>query len=215
VTGRQTRYSRDASEFDRAIAFIDATFALALTLLVTTLEIDDKPSSFTSVSALADAVGPQFIAFAIAFTVIAGYWLMHHRMFASFVALDTPTIVVNLCLIAAIVLLPFSTASVGDPGVDDLALPTVLMAVNIAAVSSLFVLVWVSGSRRGLLDHAPSSGEWRNQVINGLVPAAVFLASVPVAYLASPDTARLVWLSLVVINPAVGRLTARPHRSSG
>jgi hypothetical protein len=30
------------SSFDRAIAFIDATFALALTLLVTSLEIDDQ-----------------------------------------------------------------------------------------------------------------------------------------------------------------------------
>ena len=33
------RYSRDESEFDRAVAFIDAAFALALTLLVTSLDI--------------------------------------------------------------------------------------------------------------------------------------------------------------------------------
>jgi uncharacterized membrane protein len=137
------RYSREQSEFDRAIAFVDATFALALTLLITTLDVDDKPSSFTSVSALADAVGPQFLAFLIAFAVIAGYWLMSHRMVASFVAIDYPTIVVNLCMVAAVVVLPFSTASVGDPDVADLALPTVLMAVNVAAVSSLHTLVWV------------------------------------------------------------------------
>jgi hypothetical protein len=49
-------------------------------------------------------------------------------------------------------------------------------------------------------------------VINGLVPAAVFLASVPIAYLASPDVARLSWLSLLAINPAVGALTARSRR---
>ena len=36
------RYSRDDSEFDRAIGFIDATFALALTLLITTLEVADE-----------------------------------------------------------------------------------------------------------------------------------------------------------------------------
>lgn len=34
------RYSREQAEFDRAIGFMDATFALALTLLVTTLEVD-------------------------------------------------------------------------------------------------------------------------------------------------------------------------------
>src|SRR5215204_3330528 len=141
------RYSRDASEFDRAIAFVDATFAVALTLLITTLEIDDAPSSFTSLSALGDAVGPQFIAFLIAFAVIAVYWLMNHRMVAAFVAIDTRTIVASLCLVAAVVLLPFTTASVGDPEVADLALPTVLMAVNIAAVSSLHTLVWVVACR--------------------------------------------------------------------
>jgi uncharacterized membrane protein len=212
VTGKGARYSRDQSEFDRAIAFIDATFALALTLLITTLDVDDKASSFTSMSALADAVGPQFLTFLIAFAVIAGYWLMSHRMVASFVAIDYPTIVANLCLVAAIVLLPFSTAAVGDPDVDELALPTVLMAVNVAAVASLHTVVWATASRRGLLDHTPTSGEWRDKVINGLVPAAVFLASVPIAYLASPDVARLSWLSLLAINPAVGALTARSRR---
>jgi uncharacterized membrane protein len=206
------RYSRDVAEFDRAIGFIDGTFAVALTLLITTLDVDDKPASFASVSALADAVGPQFIAFVIAFAVIASYWLAHHRMVASFVALDARTIVVNLCLVAAIVLLPFSTDSVGDPGVDDLALPTVLMAVNVALVSSLSTLVWVTASRRRLLDHTPSKAEWRQTVIGGLTPAAVFLASVPLAYLVSAGFARLAWLSLLVINPAVGTLLARARR---
>jgi uncharacterized membrane protein len=215
VAARQVRYSRDVAEFDRAIAFIDGTFAVALTLLITTLDIGDKRSAFASVSALADAIGPQFVAFLIAFAVIAGYWLMHHRMAANFVALDTRTIVVNLCLVAAIVLLPFSTDSVGDPGVADLVLPTVLMAINIAVVSSLYTLVWVTASRRRLLDHRPDTGEWRETVINGLAPAAVFLASVPLALLVSPGVARLSWLSLLVVNPAVGTLTARARRPRG
>jgi hypothetical protein len=52
-------------------------------------------------------------------------------------------------------------------------------------------------------------------VINGLTPVAVFLASVPIAYLASPDAARLFWLSLLVLNPGVGALTARARRAEG
>jgi len=208
VDETEVRYPRDSTEFGRAMAFMDAAIAVALTFLITTLEIEDPPSSFTSLSALADAVGPQFIAFAIAFAVIAGYWLMHHRMVAGFVALDTRTIVLNLCLVAAIVLLPFSTAAVGDPGVEDLPLPTVLMAVNVAAVSSLYTLIWATAARRELLDHRPTLGEWRGSVVNGLTPAAVFLASVPVAYLASPEAARYSWLLLLVINPLVGRLMA-------
>ena len=209
------RYSRDASEFDRAIAFIDATFAVALTLLITTLDVDDPASSFASWSAFGDAAGAQLLAFAIAFAVIAAYWLANHRMVASFVALDRPTIVASLFLIAAIVLLPFSTRSVGDPDVADLPLPTVLMAVNVAAVSALHTLVWVVASRGGLLDHTPTAAERGEWVINGLVPAAVFLAAVPIAYLVSPDIARLSWISLLAVNPGVGALTARARRLSG
>jgi len=67
------RYSRDQSEFDRAVAFIDATFAVALTLLITGLDVRDPSSAFRNLSALADAVGAQFISFVIAFTVIASY----------------------------------------------------------------------------------------------------------------------------------------------
>jgi uncharacterized membrane protein len=203
------RYSRDESEFDRAIGFIDATFAVPLTLLITGLDVDNRRSSFADISALADDIGPQFIAFLISFAVIAGYWLQHHRMVRSFVALDTRNIVVNLALVAAIVLLPFSTAAVGDSGVENLPLPTVLMAVNIAVVSALFTLVWVAASHDDLLDHTPSTGEWRSTVINGLVPTAVFLVSVPIAYLASPDVARLSWFSLLAVNPVVGVMTAR------
>ena len=210
--GRPGRYSRDVGEFDRAIAFIDATFAFAMTLLVTTLDVGDVPSAFQNLSSLDDAVGAQFIAFLISFAVIASQWLANHRMVANFVALDTPTIVAHLFLLAAVVLLPFTTASVGDPDAADLPLPTVLMAVSIAAVLTLNVVVYVVACRRGVLDHLPSAGEWRETVVTGLAPAAVFLASVPIAYLASPVAARISWIALLVVNPAVGRVMARARR---
>ena len=152
------------------------------------------------------------IAFAITFVVIASYWLAHHRLVAACVAIDRPTIIVNLVLIAAVVLLPFSTASVGDPSVADLPLPTVLMAVNVAIVSLLHLAVWLVVAHRGLLDHTPTPGERSDRVINGLATPAVFLISVPIAYLASPDAARLSWLALLAINPAVGSWTARARR---
>ncbi|MQA72789.1 MAG: DUF1211 domain-containing protein [Solirubrobacterales bacterium] len=203
------RYARDGAEFDRAIAFVDATFALALTLLVTTLDIDDPAEAWRNVATLADAVGQQFGAFVIAFIVIASYWLAHHRLIGSFTALDVPVIVANLGLIAAIVLLPFTTASVGDPAVEDLALPTILMAVNVAAATACYALIYAMAVRRGLLASRPSRRQLRADFVDILTPAAVFLASVPVAALASPGAARLVWLSLAVIGPVVGRLTAR------
>ena len=200
------RYRRDDSEFDRAIGFVDATYALALTLLVTTLDIDDLPTAWSSPGSLFDAVGAQFIAFAIAFAVIANYWVVHHRMIASFGAIDYPTIVANLFLICAIVLLPFSTQSVGDPSVDELALPTAVMAVNVAAASILHSTVFAMGARRGLLARPSPPEEVRGYLLLGLLPAVVFLASVPVAYAASPAAARGCGVALVPLNLIAGKL---------
>lgn len=202
------RYSRDDSEFDRAIGFIDATFALALTLLITTLEIPE-PSAWDSLASLNDAVGAQLIAFAIAFVVISGYWLRHHRMVASFSAIDYPTIGLNLALVAAIVLIPFSTRAVGDPGIEDLALPTALMAVNIAAASLLHWAVYWFARHRGLMSPQPSSAEANQYLLNAISTAGVFLLSIPVAYLLSPDWGRVFWLALIPIGYLLDRRAKR------
>jgi len=202
-------YDREQGEFDRAIGFIDATYALALTLLVTTLEIEDTPSAWTDLGALFDAIGYQFIAFLIAFWVIAQYWLAHHRLIAKFQGIDQPTIIVNLCLLAAIVLLPFSTQAVGDPPVEDLPLPQTVMALNVAAASLLTTLVYLTALRRGLFRRAPSRDEINSYLLHALAPAAVFLASIPVAHLASAGAGRLFWFLLIPLNPLIDRVVGR------
>lgn len=209
------RFTRDDAAFDRAIGFVDATYALALTLLVTTLDIDDAPAAFADVGSLFDAIGAQFIAFLIAFAVIANYWLEHHRMISAWGAIDSPTIVANLVLVGAIVLLPFSTQSVGDPDVEALALPTVIMAINVAAASLLHNWVFSLGVRRGLLAEPRPRAETRGYLVLGLIPAVVFCASIPVAALVSPEAGRAVWLTLVVIGPVAHRMVgARVEHSA-
>ena len=203
------RYSREESEFDRAIGFFDATFALALTLLVTTLDVSGESSVWESLGSLDDEVGSQFIAFAIAFALIANYWLVHHRLIASFDALDTPVIVANLFLIAAIVLLPFSTEAVGDPEIDDLALPTAVFALDVAAASMMLTIIYWLAWKRDLLRSRPSRAELRANLIASVVPAVIFVVSIPIAYLASATAAKLSWLSLIILN----RLSSPRRRS--
>jgi uncharacterized membrane protein len=203
------RYKREDNEFDRAIAFIDATFAVAMTLLVTTLDVDTDAGSWSSVGDLYDSGGSQFIAFAISFVVIAGYWLAHYRLFAGFVGIDIPVIVANLVLLAAIVVLPFTTEYAGDPDINDLALPTVIVSINIAAVSSAFTVVYVLAVRRGLARRVPAPQEVLWSALALLAPAMVFLLSIPIAVFADPVYAQLSWLALIVVNPWFGRRAAR------
>jgi uncharacterized membrane protein len=209
------RYRRDDSEFDRAIAFIDATFAVALTLLVTTLDVKSNPGSWNSLDHFYDAMGSQLVAFAISFAVIAMYWVAHYRLVASFGAIDIRLIVLNLCMLAAIVVLPFTTEAGGDPAVGDLPLPAVVLSVNLAAVSIAFTCIYVAARRRGLLRETHDQREFRWRTALFLAPGVVFLLSVPVAYAVAPGTARLVWLLLLVINPYLGHGLVRAMKADG
>jgi uncharacterized membrane protein len=176
---------------------------------VTTIEVEDPATAWTSLSALDDEIGAQLVAFAIAFAVIARYWLLHHRMIASFAALDGPLIVANLVLVAGVVLLPFSTRSVGDPGISDLPLPTAVMAANVAAVTIIHNGIYAMARERGLLDPRPTAADLGWWLAAGLVPAVVFIASIPVAYAASPLTAKLTWLAVLPLGLTVDRMAAR------
>lgn len=207
-------YQRDEDEFGRAVGFFDATYALALTLLVTTLDVGDSRANWIDLGALGDAVGSQLIAFLISFGVIAIFWLHNHRLLSQFAAIDLPLIVLNLALVGAIVLVPFTTEALGAGNVDDLPLPTAVYAANIAAVSILNAAVYEVARRRGLLRQAPDRRTARASVLGALGPAAVFICSIPIAYLGSASAARWFWISIIVVGPLSGRsLRPRPRRS--
>ncbi|MGH2957083.1 MAG: hypothetical protein ACRDL6_08830 [Solirubrobacterales bacterium] len=87
------------------------------------------------------------------------------------------------------------------------------MAVNVAAASMLSTLIYWLAWRRDLFRSPPSSPELRGYLLASMLPAGVFLASVPIAYLASADATQLSWLSLVVLSPLVGRRSGRDRRA--
>jgi uncharacterized membrane protein len=202
-------YRREESEFDRAVAFIDATYALALTLLVTTLDIGGERLAWQNLSTLDDALGSQFIAFLISFVVIAGFWLRNHRMVASWTAIDTPLIVLNLAIVAVVILLPFTTEAMGDERVSDLPLPTAVYALDIALACLLSTAAYLLARRRGLARSEDDPAEPLHVVLAGLTSGAVFLISIAIAYLASPDAARWSWLALVPLAFVDGALARR------
>lgn len=198
-------YQRGEDEFGRAVSFFDATYALALTLLVTTLDVGDDRSNWVDFGALQNAVGSQFVAFLISFAVIGVFWLHNHQLLSQFGAIDLPLIVINLALVATVVLLPFTTEALGGGNVDDLPLPTAVYAGNVALASLLNVVAFVAARQRGLLREQPDRGTTLATIVGGLGPALVFTCSIPIAYLASPEAARWSWLALVVIAPLAGR----------
>jgi hypothetical protein len=93
---------------------------------------------------------------------------------------------VNLVLLAFVVLLPFTTDALGqfrDP------LATAVFAGNVAVISSTEAVMSVLAWREGLMSVPPSRRLMRLNLVPQLVPSAVFLALIPVAYLVSSSAA--------------------------
>jgi uncharacterized membrane protein len=177
-------------EFSRIVAFSDGVFAIAITLLV--LGLDISPS--VPLDEIARAIRDQwdnFLAFAISFAVIGRFWVVHHRFFGEVQAFDGRLLSLNLLYLATIVLIPFSSKVLGDYGSETAA--AVLYAVNLSAV--ILVGLWMTGyAHRAGLTTIDAAAHRETQVRAGYI-AAVFLTSIPVAFL-SPAVAELMWLGL-------------------
>lgn len=177
-------------EFARIVAFSDGVFAIAITLLVLSLNVPEHLHG----ESLGEALWEQrqdLFAYAISFAVIGRFWVIHHRLFADVVGFDGRLLALNILYLAWIVLIPFSSEVLGDHGGDTDAV--VLYAVNLAVVAVLGWLMAYDAHRSGLANIDPR--EEREFRIRAFFVAIVFLVSVPLAYV-SPSLAPLAWLIL-------------------
>ena len=151
------RYARDTLEFGRVVNLSDALFAIALTLIVFTL--DASVVSLDRVDGvLIDQTG-QLVAFVLSFAVIANFWWIHHRFFANLGGLEPGLILLNLALLGAVALIPFPTSLLGrDPTVRGSVVPY-LALLSLVAVLHLL-----------LLARANAVDAWRRPMPPGLFP---------------------------------------------
>lgn len=203
------RYERESVEFARTFAFLDAIYAIALTLLVVNI---DPPAAaeWASLATLADSgLGWQLLGFGISFAVIAVFWRANHRIVGGFSAITPATITANLVAIAFVVLIPFSTQGISDAETADQPLAVSIYAVNISVAVLAQVVVFLMARRDGVLRNPMPRRADTVKLIDTLTTPAVFLASIPVAYLFGADWARYTWAALIVIGPISGRWAAR------
>jgi uncharacterized membrane protein len=151
------RYSRDSSEFSRVANLSDAIFAIAMTLLVLTLERPEVPAGELG-SALADQL-PQLIAFVLSFALVANVWWLHHKYFSLLEEIEPVLIAINLVLLMAVAVIPFPTSLIGNE-------PTAQAAV----LPYIGVLVVLSLVYAAMLVRARAADLWRVQLPAGLFP---------------------------------------------
>jgi uncharacterized membrane protein len=210
--------ARDTAEFGRAVGFVDATFAIAATLLVTTLVPADR--DWETWSRFWNTVDAPLLAFGLSFWVVGAYWWANHRFVGTLAEISPRLMIAMLVLLAFVVLLPFTTRGLGTAPAAAAEVTTVVYAANVAIVSGMETVLYRLAWREGLFRRAPSVREVAARSVAQLVPTAVFLVSIPVTFLAGATAGRLTWLALIPLGVFVGwwanaRLDDNPARRRG
>jgi uncharacterized membrane protein len=190
---------------DRVLAFSDAVFAIAITLL--TLKLEVRPglhgSAFTS--SLRDLL-PSLGAYALSYVILGQLWLTHHRIFSVIALVDRPILLLNLAFLGLIAMMPFPVRLLSD--YHDRSLAVALYALTFIVAMLLQGLLWTyvtRPERRHLLSE-PVSDEVRHgftRTIGGTLVG--FGAVVPLAMFA-PRFAVLIWLAMLPLQLLVAWL---------
>jgi uncharacterized membrane protein len=185
-------FARGELEFDRLAFFSDAIYAISLTLLVVALDIPriaDTSSNRDLWDAL-DELQPEIIMFFVSFFVIGFFWLAHHRFVARLAAINHKLMLATICYLAFIAFLPFPSGMLGE--YSDNSVAVALYALCIAAVAAIEAVLFALARKHDLLTVAPSDEVFRWGMVASLLPALVFLVSIPIAFL-SPLLGMLTW----------------------
>ena len=150
----------------RLEAFCDGVFAIALTLLVIELRLPQVESLRTSDDvwhALLHLL-PHVFAFVLSFGIILITWVNHHGTLELVARSSASFIYANGFLLLTVVLIPFTTALLGDFIVSDHAAPAVVLYNGVLAVQAIgWLLVSHAALSRRLVDGERATATMREQ----------------------------------------------------
>ena len=195
----QNERSGSRTGVERLVGFSDGVFAIAITLLVLSIEI---PSGTDSAFRVISAERTDVLTYVISFLVIGKYWIEHHHMFERVVRQDDRLLWLNLLFLLCIAFVPFPTALLGDT----ISTATVsvyaftLVLTDLLAASSW----WYATGPGELTDHPTTSVQRRAHIIRMLAPTAVLVVSILVAMF-RPVWGMYCWFALALVDPVLHR----------
>jgi uncharacterized membrane protein len=181
---------------NRLETMVDGIFAIAMTILVLGIN-PPKPDMSQAHDVLPGQIFdliPEIFIFIIAFLILAGFWLDHHRHFHFVRTVDSRLLWMNIFLLISVVLIPFSTDVAGD--YPDILIAVLLFHINILIVGLIFLyhIHYISQSKYLLNPEADSKSLrvlfHQSQMVPGIAFIAVLISVV------SPSVSLLVYLMI-------------------
>tara|TARA_R110000787_G_scaffold45993_4_gene111920 strand:- start:10046 stop:10675 length:630 start_codon:yes stop_codon:yes gene_type:complete len=195
----------DDNIFDkgRVIAFSDAVFSIALTLLVLEVAVptSEAVSKYETWDLLAARI-PDFIGLVVSFFVTALYWIAHMRVTKYASSINTKLLWINIGLLFFIVLLPFSTGFyVSGFNVTG---PFVFYCLNLSGIGffNYLMIRYIIKKEKEETGLTKNKGKWeKTRSLNS------FLAWILAGVLAFvwPSIARYTFVLIFVFNPIIDK----------
>ncbi|HEY1273703.1 MAG TPA: TMEM175 family protein [Thermoleophilaceae bacterium] len=191
-------------ELGRINSFSDGVMAVAITLLVLNVEVPhvgdaDLPHELRELV-------PSIFSYGLAFALVGRYWVLHHDLFEVLRGFDGGLMWLNLMFLSLIALVPFATDLQDDYAKVPEAVAVFGGLLGLAGLVHWAMKIYVV--RRGFVrDETARTAQMEGGVV-ALALAAVFLATIPVAFL-STVAAKLMWTATIFIREPVRRLARR------
>jgi uncharacterized membrane protein len=130
-------------------AFSDGVFAIAITLLILAVGIEQAIAEGGLKNQLLN-LWPAYIAYAVSFVTIGIMWVNHHTIFRHFARVDRTLLLLNILLLMMISFTPFPTRVVAEHANNDTdrQAAAFLYGVTMTMTAICFFAVWMYGSRR-------------------------------------------------------------------
>lgn len=193
----------------RIEAFSDGVFAVAITLLIFSVQVPHLGAG--DLGAALAALIPAYASYVVSFLTIGIIWVNHHALFALIRQTDRPLLFINLGLLMIVAFLPFPTQLLGEY----IAVPAnaALAAVTYTGTMTLmglgFAADWTyATSRPHLLNGKLDPEEARAMTPRFIIGSAIYVVSIGVA-LINP-TASLIIDALVSVYYVFNQLPTVP-----
>lgn len=129
----------------------DGIFAIAMTLLVLSIEVPSLPGSVTPIifKEYVISIIPQVLMYIISFILLAVFWMNHH-IFFTIKRVNTTLLWINIFWLMSIAIVPFSTSIIGKYGQFQLA--QLIFDLNIFIIGISFYLNWYYAARKEFIN---------------------------------------------------------------
>ncbi|MEW5996121.1 MAG: TMEM175 family protein [Candidatus Micrarchaeota archaeon] len=170
---------------NRLEALTDGIFAFAMTLLVLSITLPDDPDGIIYLpdAELRELISHEWLRFmnyAIAFLLLASFWMNHSKAFHIIKATEHKHTWINVLFLMFVALVPFTTGLVGDYGGDSIA--WTMFGANMFILGSfLYLNLWYAGRNPHLLHEGVGMGQIeigkrRNLVVLAVSTLSIFIS---------------------------------------